>query len=134
MKAWIMEGEGTVRASITYIRTDSIRVCPTRRWTAVRDYISAKRFGAGVSARNAQRIYKGRKNAQDAHEAIRPTDIAPLPPEKHQGARSPRDQYRLYKLIYSIAISPRQMTPAVYDTLSMDVAGQTAWRSSASTA
>ena len=61
---------------VTYIRTDSTRVYPTRRWTAVRDYISAN-LAAGYLPETPN-IYKGRKNAQDAHEAIRPTDIAPL--------------------------------------------------------
>ncbi len=66
-------------------------------------------------------VYKRRKTAQDAHEAIRPTDIARRPEEIK--ASLTRDQFNLYQLVYLRFVSS-QMTPALYETLSMDIAGE----------
>ncbi len=64
--------------------------------------------------------YKSRQAAQDAHEAIRPTDVTRRP-DAIKGSLT-RDQYKLYRLIYARFVAS-QMTPAVYDTLSADVSG-----------
>ena len=65
-------------------------------------------------------IYKGRSNAQNAHEAIRPTDVNRTPDSIKQSLT--KEQFQLYRLIYSRFVSS-QMNPAVYDTLSMDING-----------
>ncbi len=111
-----IEGEGTV-GLISYIRTDSTRLSD-EALSAARDYIAqnyAKEF-----LPEEPNIYKGRKNAQDAHEAIRPTH-ALFSPEKVKGSLT-RDQYRLYKLIYDRYLAS-QMTPAVYETMAVELAG-----------
>lgn len=104
-------GLGTV-GLISYIRTDSTRLSQEALSTA-RAHISGKYAPEYLPAE--PNIYKGRKNAQDAHEAIRPTYTDQVP-EKVKAALS-HDQYRLYKLIFDRFIAS-QMTPAVYDTLS----------------
>ncbi len=109
-------GEGT-QGLISYIRTDSTRVSD-EAVAAVRGVIG-ERFGAEYLPETPN-VYKSRKTAQDAHEAIRPTDVARLPDAIKESLT--RDQYKLYKLIYSRFVSS-QMTPAVYDTLSVDIAG-----------
>ena len=109
-----IEGEGTV-GLISYIRTDSTRLSD-EALTAARDYISAN--FAPEYLPETPNIYKGRKNAQDAHEAIRPTH-ALFSPEKVKSSLT-RDQYRLYKLIYDRYLAS-QMTPAVYDTLAVEL-------------
>ena len=68
--------------------------------------------------RDRPNTYKTRKSAQDAHEAIRPTDIARRPDAIK--ASLSRDQFRLYKLIYDRFVAS-QMTPAVYDTMAVDI-------------
>ena len=106
--------EGT-QGIVTYIRTDSVRVSEDAL-AAVREYIP-KRFGAEFLPEKANE-YKGRKNAQDAHEAIRPTDIERTP-ESIKASLS-RDQFNLYKLIYSCFLSS-QMMPALYDTMTAEL-------------
>ena len=111
-----LEGEGT-QGIVTYIRTDSVRVSQ-EALDAVRAYIP-ERFGADYLPETPNE-FKGRRNAQDAHEAIRPTDIARTP-ESIKGSLT-KEQFQLYRLIYSRFLAS-QMKPALYDTLSMDVAG-----------
>ncbi len=104
-----IEGEGTVGV-ITYIRTDSVRVSD-EAISEVRTYIP-ERYGEAFLPETPN-IYKGRKHAQDAHEAIRPTDVRRRP-EDIKGSLT-RDQYNLYRLVYLRFIAS-QMAQAVYDT------------------
>ena len=111
-----IEGEGSV-GLISYIRTDSTRLSD-EALTAAREYI-ADNFSLEYLPETPN-VFKGRKNAQDAHEAIRPTH-ALYSPEKVKASLT-RDQYRLYKLIYDRYLAS-QMTPAVYETLNIELAG-----------
>ena len=111
-----IEGEGTV-GLISYIRTDSTRLSD-EALSAAREYIAQNYPPEYLPAQ--PNVYKGRKNAQDAHEAIRPT-YARYTPELVKSSLT-RDQYRLYKLIYDRTLAS-QMTPAVYQTLSVELTG-----------
>ena len=111
-----IEGEGT-QGLVSYIRTDSTRVSE-EAIAAARDMI-AETYGDNYVPEEPNR-YKSRRSAQDAHEAIRPTDVLRRP-DRIKSSLS-RDQYKLYKLIYARFVAS-QMTPAVYDTLSADITG-----------
>lgn len=111
-----IEGEGT-QGLVSYIRTDSTRVSE-EAISAVREMIEGN-YGKDFLPEEPNR-YKSRKAAQDAHEAIRPTDVTRRP--EAIKASLTRDQYKLYRLIYARFVSS-QMTPAVYDTMSADVEG-----------
>jgi len=111
-----VQGEGTV-GLISYIRTDSTRLSD-EALSAAREHIANNYAPEYLPAE--PNIYKGRRNAQDAHEAIRPT-YARLTPDAVKGSLT-RDQYRLYKLIYERYLAS-QMTPAVYETLSVELVG-----------
>lgn len=111
-----LEGEGT-QGLVTYIRTDSVRVSQ-EAVDAAREYIHEK-YGDKYLPETPN-VYKGRSNAQDAHEAIRPTDVRRTP-ESIKGSLT-REQFQLYRLIYSRFLSS-QMTPALYNTMNMDVTG-----------
>ena len=111
-----LEKEGT-QGLVTYIRTDSVRVSD-EALNAVRAYIP-QRFGQEYLPETPNE-YKGRRNAQDAHEAIRPTDVNRTP-ESIKGSLT-KEQFQLYRLIYSRFVAS-QMKPALYDTMSMDVEG-----------
>lgn len=93
---------------VTYIRTDSVRVSD-EAIVSVRNYIE-KQYGKDYLPTKAK-YYKGRKNAQDAHEAIRPTNID-FSPDSIK-AHLTRDQYKLYNLIYNRFVSS-QMEDAKY--------------------
>ena len=114
-------GEGS-QGLVTYIRTDSTRIAD-EALEAVRAMI-ADNYSAEYLPEKPN-IYKTRSSAQDAHEAIRPTDILRRP-EAIKASLS-RDQFKLYKLIYERFVSS-QMTPAVYDTLSVDIDASTGAR------
>jgi len=107
---------GTV-GLVTYIRTDSVRVSD-EAITSVRAYINENYGDAFCPPEPNQ--YKGRKNAQDAHEAIRPTNMAYTP--EAVKAHLSREQYHLYRLIYHRFLAS-QMKPAVFQTLSTDIEG-----------
>ena len=107
---------GTV-GLVTYIRTDSVRVSE-EAIQSVRGFIN-ENYGAEYCPAEPNE-YKGRKNAQDAHEAIRPTYMNYTPDSVKQHLT--REQYNLYKLIYHRFLSS-QMKPAVFQTLTMDIAG-----------
>ncbi len=109
-----LAGEGS-QGLVTYIRTDSTRIAD-EAVEAVRDLISIN-YGPDYLPEKPN-VYKTRKSAQDAHEAIRPT-VVERRPESIKASLS-RDQYRLYKLIYDRFVSS-QMTPALYDTLAVDI-------------
>jgi DNA topoisomerase-1 len=101
---------------ITYMRTDSVRVVP-EAITEARDYILAT-YGKDYLPPQPK-IYSTQKSAQDAHEAIRPANLL-HPPEKIEQFLT-RDQFNLYQLIWRRFVSS-QMMPAVYDTISADIA------------
>ncbi len=105
---------------VTYIRTDSVRVSD-EALSAVRAYIP-EAFGQEYLPNMANR-YRGRSNAQDAHEAIRPTDVARTPDSVRDSLT--REQYQLYNLIYNRFIAS-QMADARFKTLSVDMAGDRA--------
>ena len=111
-----LEGEGT-QGIVTYIRTDSVRISDDAL-ASLRNYIG-ERFGEQYVPEKPIE-YKGRKNAQDAHEAIRPTDVNRTP-EKIKGSLT-KEQYNLYRLIYNRYLAC-QMMPAVYETMTADIAG-----------
>lgn len=100
---------------ITYMRTDSVRVAP-EAITEARDHI-LQIYGKDFLPAQPK-VYSTQKSAQDAHEAIRPTNLH-LPPEKIQGLLS-REQFMLYQLIWRRFIAS-QMSPAIYDTVSADI-------------
>ena len=99
-------GEGTV-GLITYMRTDSLRISDEAQRDA-RDFIKS-RYGEGYVPA-AARQYKTKAGAQDAHEAIRPSNVT-LTPEAIRGDLTP-EQYRLYRLIWSRCLAS-QMANAV---------------------
>lgn len=111
-----LAGEGT-QGIVTYIRTDSVRISE-ESLTALRAYIP-QHFGADYLPAEPN-VYKGRANAQDAHEAIRPTSVERTPESIKEFLS--KDQYNLYKLIYNRFVAS-QMTPALYETLSADLSG-----------
>ena len=110
-----IEGRGTL-GLISYIRTDSVRLSE-EAVSGVREMIAA-RYGAEFVPEKPV-VYKGRKSAQDAHEAIRPTNID-LRPEDIKASLS-RDQYNLYRLVY-LRFAACQMADAVYETQQIEIA------------
>ena len=111
-----LAGEGT-QGIVTYIRTDSVRISD-EAMQALRGYIP-ERFGPDYLPETPN-AFKGRANAQDAHEAIRPTDVTRTP-ESIKDSLS-KDQYNLYRLIYNRFVAS-QMKPAVYETMSVEIGG-----------
>jgi DNA topoisomerase-1 len=106
--------EGSV-ALITYMRTDSTRVSEDALRTC-RTHIETS-YGAPYLPAQPNR-YGASKSAQDAHEAIRPTDVAYTP--ERVAPHLPTDQLRLYTLIYNRFVAS-QMTPAVFAVTNIDV-------------
>ena len=104
--------KGTV-GLITYMRTDSTRISEEARAMA-KKYI-VEEYGENYYE---NRYYKTNKEAQDAHEGIRPT-YADLKPDEIKDSLT-KDQYKLYKLIYNRFMAS-QMSPAVYDTMSVTI-------------
>jgi DNA topoisomerase I len=108
-------GEGSV-GLITYMRTDSVSLAAE----AVREIreVAARLYGAAEVAEEP-RIYKTKsKNAQEAHEAIRPTSAAITPAEVE--GKIEEDLYRLYSLIWKRAVAS-QMSHALFDTVAVDL-------------
>ncbi len=119
-----VSGEGTV-GLITYMRTDSLRLSDEALASA-RGFIQSRYGGDYCPA--APRTYKTKAGAQDAHEAIRPSNVE-LTPERVKGDLT-SDQYRLYWLIWSRFVAC-QMSNAVYDAVSVEVqAGVHSFRAS----
>ena len=106
-------GEGAV-GLITYMRTDSLRISHEAQ-AAARELIDS-RYGSNYRP-NTFRQYKAKAGAQDAHEAIRPSNVK-LTPEQVKSDLT-GEQYRLYKLIWSRFLAS-QMANAVYDTVAID--------------
>ena len=100
---------------ITYMRTDSTRISEEAR-AAAKEVITAK-FGEQYYE---NRYYRTKKDAQDAHEAIRPAHIELSPEDIKESLTS--DQFKLYRLIYNRFIAS-QMSSAVYDTLTVNIDG-----------
>jgi DNA topoisomerase-1 len=108
-------GEGAV-GLITYMRTDAVNLA-NEAITEIREVI-ARVYGA-ESLPESPRFYKNKsRNAQEAHEAIRPTSAAVLP-QLLEGRIDP-DQFKLYSLIWKRAVAC-QMTHAVFDTVAVDL-------------
>ncbi len=107
-------GEGSV-GLISYMRTDSTRVSQ-----------EAKKQAAGyIKGKYGSKYYSGKSqsnnsddNVQDAHEAVRPTSVNRTPADIKNDLN--RDQYRLYKLIWERFVAS-QMSPAIYQTLTIDI-------------
>lgn len=114
-----IKGSGTV-GIITYLRTDSTRVSEEAEASA-KEFVTQK-YGEAYAAGTEQERKSGQK-IQDAHEAIRPTDISRIPLEIKESLS--RDQFRLYQLIWKRFVASR-MASAVYETTSVkiDAAGQ----------
>ena len=102
--------KGTI-GLITYMRTDSTRISEEARASAKKHILET--YGEEYYE---NRYYKTNKEAQDAHEGIRPT-YADLEPDRIKDSLT-KDQYKLYKLIYNRFMAS-QMSPAVYDTMSV---------------
>ena len=117
---------GTV-GLITYMRTDSARFS-TEAIDAIRIYV-ANRYGENFVPK-VPNVFKSKKSAQEAHEAIRPTDITIVPSEIKEYLE--KDMFRLYELIWSRSVSC-QMVPAILDTTTFDIrSGQYLFRSNGS--
>jgi DNA topoisomerase I len=117
-----LPGEGAV-GLITYMRTDSTRVSD-QALTEARAHIGGK-FGAEYLPEKPN-FFKAKKDAQDAHEAIRPTSMQ-WDPESVRAHLTP-DQYYLYRLIWNRFVAS-QMLPAVYDDTTVDISATGAARS-----
>jgi DNA topoisomerase I len=109
--------EGAV-GLITYMRTDSTRVSPDAIG-AVRDWIKQKLGDAYLPT--SPNAFKSKKDAQDAHEAIRPANPELLPDEIRRYLSD--EQYKLYKLIWQRFVAS-QMMPAVYDQTTVDIVAE----------
>ena len=117
---------GTV-GLITYMRTDSTKFS-VEATEAIRDYI-VNRYGDKFCPKEPN-VYKSKKSAQEAHEAIRPTDVSIVPSEIKEYLE--KDMFRLYELIWARSVSC-QMVPAILDTTTFDIkAGKYLFRSNGS--
>ena len=110
-----LKGKGSV-GLITYLRTDSVRISEEAAASAV-EYIE-KQYGKEYVATTKQKANEKGKKIQDAHEAIRPTDIS-LSPVKIKEELS-RDQFRLYQLIYNRFLAS-QMEVAKYESVTLKI-------------
>ncbi|MGI8896802.1 MAG: type I DNA topoisomerase, partial [Pyrinomonadaceae bacterium] len=118
--------EGSV-GLITYMRTDSTRVSEAALGE-LRDFIG-KQYGPAYLPEKAVH-YRSKKDAQDAHEAIRPTEVARTPDSLAQYLNN--DELRLYRLIWQRTVAS-QMTPAIFDQTTIDInAGRFIFRATGS--
>ena len=111
-----IKGNGTV-GLISYLRTDSTRISEEADAMA-REFIG-KQYGDTYLADGSKKKQDGRK-VQDAHEAIRPTDVNRTPAAMKESLS--RDQFRLYQLIWKRFVASR-MKPALYETTSVKISG-----------
>jgi DNA topoisomerase-1 len=108
-------GDHGTHGLITYMRTDSTRIDPAAI-ESLREYIGQK-YGK-ESLPTEPNVYKTKKSAQDAHEAIRPSSLEFHPDIVHHFLD--KDEYRLYVLIWNRFVAS-QMMPAVYDLTAVDI-------------
>ena len=101
---------------ITYMRTDSTRISDDAL-KDVREFIAGERFGPAYLP-SAPNVYKSKKDAQDAHEAIRPTSVQNTPDAMAQYLKE--DELKLYRLIWMRYVAS-QMMPAVFDQTTIEV-------------
>ncbi len=111
-----IEGEGTV-GLITYMRTDSLPHSARRPLPQPKNFILGRYGQQYYPAKGANR-YKAKANAQDAHEAIRPSNVNWTPEQLKKDLTS--EQYRLYRLIWSRFVAC-QMANAVYDSVAVEI-------------
>ena len=104
---------------ITYMRTDGVDLAP-EAITSARSFIG-KEFGASYVPKAPRKYMAKTKNAQEAHEAIRPTDLARMP--KHVSRSLEQDQLRLYELIWTRTIAS-QMESAELERTTADIVAQ----------
>ncbi len=109
-------GSGAV-GLITYMRTDSVSLA-AEAINEMRAFIDSK-FGADYLPEQPRRYRTKSKNAQEAHEAIRPTSVSRVPEEIR--SKLSKDQFRLYELIWKRALAS-QMAEAIFDTVAVDLA------------
>ena len=122
-----IEGEGTV-GLITYMRTDSLRLSE-EAISSARDFIQG-RYGKDYYPAKGPNHYKAKANAQDAHEAIRPSNVNWTPEQLKRDLTG--EQYRLYRLVWSRFVAC-QMANAVYDSVAVEIeAGSHSFRASSS--
>src|SRR5882762_480669 len=118
--------EGSV-ALITYMRTDSVHVS-NDALQQVRELIP-ERFGSNYLPEKPN-YYKSKKDAQEAHEAVRPTDVSRAPEDVRKYL--PDDQFKLYQLIWQRFVAS-QMLPAIFDQTTIDIsAGDYTFRATGS--
>jgi len=113
-------GQGGAIGLITYMRTDSTNVAELAQ-QETRQFIR-ERYGEKFLPEQPPKYKTKAVGAQEAHEAIRPTSVLRQPESIKEFLN--RDQYRLYQLIWQRFVAS-QMTPALYDTLSIDISGKT---------
>lgn len=109
-----IKGHGTL-GLVTYIRTDSVRISQEAK-TMAKDYIESN-FGKEYLGDNV--FSNKKKDIQDAHEAIRPSNVI-LDPEQIKGSLT-KDQYSLYKLVWTRFLAS-QMTPAIFESVQANIA------------
>src|SRR5687767_11040726 len=118
--------EGSV-GLITYMRTDSTRISDAALGE-LRDFVG-KQYGAAYLPEKPI-YYRSKKDAQDAHEAIRPTDVTRTPDSLASFLNN--DELRLYRLIWQRTVAS-QMTPAIFDQTTIDInAGRFTFRATGS--
>ena len=116
-------GSRGTTALITYMRTDSVRVAQEAQ-TAAKAFI-LERYGAEYYPPKT-RFFKTKGSAQDAHEAIRPVDVAIAPEEVKDALAS--DQYQLYKLIWTRFVASQMAAARYHDTTVLIDNGPAQWR------
>lgn len=109
-----IKGHGSL-GLITYMRTDSVRISEEAQ-NAAREYILSK-FGSEYLP-ETPRVFKGKKNIQDAHEAIRPTYVEMTPAMVKESLKD--EQYKLYSLIWNRFMAS-QMSSCLLNTISVDI-------------
>lgn len=121
-----IKGEGTV-GLVSYIRTDSFRISD-EAYAQAKDFVF-NNFGEDFFAKE-RKTYKSKGKTQDAHEAIRPTDVTRTPDDIKESLSS--EQYKIYKLIWERFLAS-QMAPALYTTKTIKInCGQYQFRASGS--
>lgn len=111
--------EGGMTGLITYMRTDSVNLAESVLFDIRKEII--EQFGRDFSLKAPRKFKKKSKNAQEAHEAIRPTDVSLLPVEIRPYLTA--DQFKLYDLIWKRTLAS-QMALALLDSVSVDIAAR----------